>query len=155
MTFDANARIVADACRNFVYNDLADIQSKVSVLYNRSRFSDASSDVEFLISRDFWASRLDAGGDRQDIVETVRVPTACLEDQICAHRATAMICDIEGGEVELLIGADLTGIRLIIVAVHGWAVGGDAINSLMRQLIMSGFNVDLQYSGNGVAVLHA
>jgi len=51
-------------------------------------FADVPRDVEFFISRDFWASRLHVGANRQDIVETVRVPTACLEEQIADHRAT-------------------------------------------------------------------
>jgi FkbM family methyltransferase len=153
LTYDANPQIAADARRNFAYNGLSEIQSRVGVLCNRSRFADVPRDVEFFISRDFWASRLHVGANRQDIVETVRVPTACLEEQIADHRATALICDIEGGEVDLLTEADLAGIRLIIMETHNWAVGVQASNAMMRSLIVNGFNVDLHFSGNGIAVL--
>jgi hypothetical protein len=105
------------------------------------RFGSAPSEVEFSIARDFWSSRLHVGPITEDIIETVRVPTACLEDQIEAHRATVLICDIEGGEIELLIGADLAGIRLIIMEVHNWAVGVRSTDAMLRWLIVNGFNV--------------
>lgn len=153
LTFEANPQIAADARRNFVFNDLAGVQSRVGVLCNRLRFGSSPKDVEFLISRDFWASRLYSGANREDIVETVRVPTACLEDQIAAHRATVIICDIEGGEVDLFIGADLTPLRLIIMEVHNATVGVRSIDAMMRWLIVNGFNVDIQHTGNDIAVL--
>jgi FkbM family methyltransferase len=154
LTYEANPQIAADARRNFAYNDLAAIQARVGVLCNRKLFAGAPEQMEFFISRNFWASRLYVGVDGQDIVETVHVPTACLEEQISAHRATALICDIEGGEVELLTDADLTGIRLIIMETHNWAVGAKSTDAMMRALIVSGFNVDLHHSGNGIAVLY-
>jgi hypothetical protein len=52
-----------------------------------------------------------------------------------------LICDIEGGEIELLIGADLAGIRLIIMEVHNWAVGVRSTDAMLRWLIVNGFNV--------------
>jgi len=154
LTFEANPQIAADARRNFEYSDFGEIQARVGVLCNRSRFASAPSDVEFYISRDFWASRLHIGANGEDIVRTVRVPTACLEDQIAAHRANVLICDIEGGEVDLFLGADLAGIRLIIMETHNWAVGSKATDAMMRWLIVNGFNIDLLRSGSGIAVLY-
>jgi FkbM family methyltransferase len=154
VTYEANPHIAADARRNFAYNNLSAIQSRVGVLYNRSRFANAPKDVEFFISRDFWASRLHGGADRRDIIETVRVPTACLEEQIESHRATALICDIEGGEVDLLTDAELPDIRLIIMETHNWAVGPQSTNAMMRRLIGNGFNIDLEHTANAIAVLY-
>jgi FkbM family methyltransferase len=154
LTFEANPQIAADARRNFAFNDLDDIQSRVGVLCNRLRFGSAPGEVEFSISRDFWSSRLHVGQISGDIVRTVRVPTACLEDQIRDHGATVLICDIEGGEIELLIGADLTGLRMILMEVHNWAVGAAATDAMMRWLIVNGFNVDLQHSGANIAILN-
>jgi FkbM family methyltransferase len=153
LTFEANPQIASDARRNFAFNELGEIQSRVGVLCNRLRFESGPASVDFSISRDFWASRLHVGPNRQDIVETVRVPTACLEELISVHRATVLICDIEGGEIELLIGADLTGIRLIIMEVHNWAVGIQLTDAMMRWLIINGFNIDLRHTGGDIAVL--
>jgi FkbM family methyltransferase len=153
LTFEANPQIAADARRNFAFNELDAIQSRVGVLCNRLRFASAPREVEFSVSRDFWASRLHVGPISQDIVSTVLVPTACLEDQIQAHGATVLICDIEGGEIELLIGADLKGLRLIIMEVHNWAVGAQSTDAMMRWLVVNGFNVDLRNTGGDIVIL--
>jgi len=154
VTYDANPQIVADAQRNFAVNDLASIRAQVGVLQNRAHFANTPTAVDFFISRDFWASRLVVGVNRQDIGETVSVPTTCLEDQIAAHRATVIVCDIEGGEVDLLNGADLAGIRLLIIEVHDFLAGRQATDAMIRHLVALGFNVDFHHSGNGIAVLH-
>lgn len=153
VTFDANPQIVADAQRNFAYAGLSAIRAQIGVLQNRRRFANTPALVDFFVSRDFWASRLSIGDNAEDIVDKVSVPTSCLEEQIADHRATVIICDIEGGEIDLLIGANLAGIRLLIIEVHDWSVGQHATDAMMRYLIVDGFNVDLYSAGNGIAVL--
>ena len=154
MSFDANPRIASDAQRNFAYNGLGAIRSLVGVMQNRSRFTNSNEMRSFYISRDFWASRLDANPDDKDIVETVSVRTVCLEDQIARHNATVIICDIEGGEFDLFIGADLTGIRLLIMEIHEWAASRDRRDEMTRYLVEQGFNEDLDRSGYGVVAFH-
>ncbi len=151
-TFEANARIAGDARRNFEFNGFAGIQLQVRVLVNRWRMPSTASPVRFHVSRDFWASRQQATGAK-DIVETVSVETACLEDEIASHRANVLICDIEGGEIELLLGADLKGIRLVVMEVHPRMAGKQPSDNLIRYLVGAGFNVDFNNSGRDIAVL--
>jgi FkbM family methyltransferase len=152
LAYDANPQIVADARRNFAFNELDLIQSRVGVLYNRRRIANAPAEVEFSVSRDFGASRLVVGPNGSDIIGTVRVPTVCLEEEIARHRATVLIVDIEGGEVDLLTGADLAGVRLLIMETHESAVGVEAINDMMRWLSAHGFSADVPRTGKGMAV---
>ena len=49
--------------------------------------------------------------------------------------------------------ADLTGIRLLIMEVHNWAVGVHSTGAMTRSLIIDRFNIDLRHTGNDVAVL--
>jgi hypothetical protein len=102
--------------------------------------------MRFCINREFWASRLNAPAGDRDVVKTVQVPIFCLEDVIQNHRATVLISDIEGAEVDLFGHADLSGIRLIIMETHYWAVGEVATDEMVRQLIMSGFSIHLGVS---------
>lgn len=152
VTYDANALIVADARRNFAYNGLDRIESRVGALFNRQKSSSVAAEVPFSISKDFWGSRLRTGPSNKDIIDTVLVPSGCLEDQIQAHQATMLMCDIEGGEVDLFLDADLTGIRLIIMEVHDW-IGVQETDMMIRYLITNGFSIDLKHSGGNVAVL--
>ena len=152
MTFDASPAMVADARRNFAANRMGDIRSNVGVLRNRGRWSDSETEIDFFVSRDFVSSRLGAAPDSPDIVSVVRVPLVCLESKIAEHQANVLICDIEGGEADLLEGADLTPIRLIVVEIHYWSVGRQRIDDMIRSLVASGFNIDFNYSGGNIVV---
>nr|WP_167626446.1 FkbM family methyltransferase [Mesorhizobium loti] len=153
LTFDANPDIVEDARQNFARNGLSGILSRNGVLRNRRKIFKRDDTVEFYIDKDFWASRLDALSTAPGIIKTVQIPIYCLEDEIRSHAANVLICDIEGGETELLMEADLTGIRLIIMETH-YAVSGEAAtDAMMRKLIVEGFSIHLAHSGGQFVVL--
>ena len=109
--------------------------------------------IDFFISRAFWASRMDATLDSPDIIKKVAVPVVCLEDEIERHGATVLVCDIEGGEVELLGDADLSAIKLIIMETHYGFVGEAETDAMVNKLIAGGFSLHLIHSGGGIIVL--
>lgn len=153
LTFDANADVVNDARANFKRNDLQNIKSRVGVLWNRKAIGGVSNrTVDFYVAKEFWASRLNEP-DSREIRKKVKVPVFCLEDEIKSHSANVLICDIEGGEADLLSDADLNGINLIIMETHYWSAGESSIDSMIRKLILDGFAMHLGHSGDHMAVL--
>jgi FkbM family methyltransferase len=154
MTFEANPYVLEDAKKNFEFNGLRAITGRHGIVRNKKQFRPDGERVPFYISRNFWASRLFIKDSDTDIVEVVQVPVFCLEDEIRAHRATALICDIEGGEVPLLTEADLSGIRLIIMETHYWSAGVAQTDAMVRRLIGAGFNIDLARSAHQVVALY-
>jgi FkbM family methyltransferase len=153
LTFDANPDIVVDAQANFQRNDLSGIRSRAGVLQNRLNMTDECKEVDFFIHEAFWASRLMASPDTPGIVRTIKVPVFCLEEQIKSHSANVIICDIEGGEVDLFMEADLSGIRLIIMETHYWAVGEAATDGMVLKLLLDGFGIDLGRTASHMLVL--
>jgi len=152
-SFDGNPYIIADAIRNFAFNRMAGITATAGILKNRRHLKRSEKTVKFMVLRDFWASRLGVPDSPAGVVEVIDVPVFCLEDEIAAHRANVLLIDIEGGEVDLLDGADLSPIRLIIMETHYWAAGHAPTDAMIRQLIRQGFNIDLWHSRYGVVVL--
>jgi FkbM family methyltransferase len=152
LTFDANPEIVADARHNFHRNGLGEIKSRLGILKNRQSIQGENETVDFYIAKQFWASRLHASEHDESISKKVQVPVFCLEDEIEAHRANVLICDIEGGEVDLLMQSDLTGIRKIIIETHWW-VGERETDEMMSKLISDGFSIDLGLSAGDVKTL--
>ena len=150
VTYDANPEIVADAQANFARNGLEGIDARVGLMANRRRY--APGVAQFGVAAEFWASR--RPDQREDGFERViEAPTVCLEDEIAAHRANVLISDIEGGEVALLSGADLSALRLIVLETHYWAQGEVATDAMVRELILSGFAIHLEASAFGVLAL--
>jgi FkbM family methyltransferase len=153
MTYDANPAMVSDARRNFAANEMSDISANVGVMRNRNRWSTTESEIDFFVSRDFWGSRLAASAESPDITGVVRVPLVCLEHQITKHQANVLVCDIEGGEADLLDGADLASIRAIMLEIHPWTIGRQRIDDMIRFLVLSGFNIDFSHSSNNIVAL--
>ena len=150
-TYEANPYILEDARRNFTVNGFGAIRSFNAVLQARAKMAGMPPAIPFALSRDFWASRLGATINDPDIVEVVDIPTAILEDMIEAHRANFLICDIEGGEADLLLQADLSSIDTIIIETHYWAAGKRAISDMIRKFISDGFDIDLDLSAHHVS----
>ena len=153
VTFDANPAMIADAKRNFAANHMAGIDASVGVMRNRCNWVDGETEIDFFVSRDFWASSLFVSGFNTDIIAKVSVPLRCLEDEIQRHGANVLVCDIEGGEAALLLDADLANIRMIILETHYPAVGREKIDSMVRYLIAQGFNINLDYSAGHILLL--
>ena len=152
ITYDANPLIARDAQRNFGANGLP-IDSRVGVLRNRASWDHSQTLANFYISKHLWGSRLFATPTDGDIVDVVQIPYVLLEDQIEASRANVLLCDIEGGEADLLTEADLSSIDLIVLETHYWAVGRPSVDRMMRALVAAGFNVDLDLTASQVVVL--
>ncbi len=143
LTFEANPDIARDAQDNFRRNGLDGIRGHVGILRRRQAITDPNATANFHVDKAFWGSRLNASPEDDNIVRSVQVPVFCLENAIEEHRATALICDIEGAEVELLAGADLSAIRLIILETHYWVAGKAATDGMLHQLTTSGFSIQL------------
>lgn len=153
MTFDANPDIVRDARRNFRLNGFRAIASRFGLLKNRTAFVPGEQ-MEFHLSRDFWASRLKADSRDADIERTILAPVHCLEAEVSGHGANVLVCDIEGGEASLLAGSDLSGIDKIILETHYWSAGRPATDAMVRDLVVRGFSIDLELSERQVLFLY-
>ena len=96
---------------------------------------------------------MSASEDDEGISKKVQAPVFCLEDEIKVHRANVLICDIEGGEVDLIMQSDLTGISKIIIEIHyGWA-GQRETDEMIRKLNSDGFSIQPALSGHSVIAL--
>jgi FkbM family methyltransferase len=149
VTFEANPKLVENARTNFALNNLA-IAARTGVLQNRICWAGRDTTAPFYVHQDFWASSL---ADKPGTAEIIQVPTYCFEDEARDFRANVLICDIEGGEIELLTLADLSGFDRIMMEIHYWA-GREGVNKLMRKLVFDGFTVNFDLSAYSVVCLH-
>jgi FkbM family methyltransferase len=152
-TYDANPAIVADARRNFFANKLDQISANVGVMRNQSQWSESEGQTDFFIAKDFWASRLHATADSPGITGVIKIPLILLEKKIIEHRANVLVCDIEGGEADLLINSDLVNIDKIVMETHYWAAGRQMIDAMIQFLIEKGFKINLHHTANHVVVM--
>lgn len=106
---------------------------------------DRDGEVEFNVNDNYSSSSLhDRGG------KTIPVRMKSFAGMLAAAQPTYLICDIEGGEVPLLIDTPLTGIGKICIELHPHIIGNHACSQLVRKFLNEGFDCDWQLSGGNV-----
>ena len=97
---------------------------------------------------DFWMSSMietDVPYDR-----AVNVPVLPLNEMLKTRAITCIVCDIEGGEVELLKGADLSGVDWVVVELHDHVTGLSGVSDLFNTMRRKGFTYDPRCSEGAV-----
>ena len=106
-----------------------------------------SPTVPFYLHKDFWASSLSPrGGDLQK----VDVPTFCFNSTIEKIQPTLIICDIEGGEMDLFEHANLDGVGKVLIEIHQKVVGGENIKRLFDMFSQRNFHYNQHHSCGSV-----
>lgn len=94
----------------------------------------------FYLRSNFLASSLSPGpsGEAEGVIGTARVRRRALAGALAEAAATALICDIEGGEADLLPGADLSGLRLAIIELHPQITGAAGMRAVFEACLGAG-----------------
>lgn len=134
-SFEADPRTLELARRNFQLNGKK-IASEHAALWSGT---DRPEIIEFSSNENLSSSSLIRRSGTQTIVNT---PTRDLDKTLKQHCASAIVLDIEGGEIELLgKNSELAGVRKILMETHVRIVGTDANNRMMNRLLDLDFHI--------------
>lgn len=113
-SFEANPNMIPVINELYATNDLTD---RISVT-NRVLWAgpDRPEKVTFYLGASFLGSSLSEEGSRKR--EEINVETQDFSSVSKDFSPTVLICDIEGGELELLRHAPLDGLRAIVMEFH-------------------------------------
>jgi FkbM family methyltransferase len=137
VAFEANPSLIDIICQNMQQNNvLFDIRNAVLM--------DENHDVDFYITPAFWASSLIKPSSGE--YSKVTVPALDKNEVINSIKPTALIVDIEGGEVEFFKALDLTSVRKIILEIHPLVLSDLDLSALYHSLFNLGFNLDFKES---------
>lgn len=117
------------------------------VIAGAAALSDGEAD--FFVSDDFWASTSYKSNTDRTLVKVRSLDTNRL---IRETKPTIMAIDIEGAEVDVVPGLDLSGIRRVVIELHPEITGAQDVSNIMRHLLDSGFALDLTQARGQVYV---
>lgn len=109
----------------------------------------APESVEFFIHKDFWASSL---VPFPDALRVERVKVENFNAVLAKVRPTLIVCDIEGGELELFRNADLSGVKKVFLEVHQKQIGRKGMKELFEYFHARNFHYDQAHSGGSVVL---
>lgn len=144
--YEANSELIPLIRATHKLNNLAGIDVRCAVLTNQAQPGEAP----FFIHRNFWASSTHKA--HWEYERETSVPTQPLADVLREFRPTLMVCDIEGGELELFDGPELGGLDRVILELHQKAIGGRGVQSVFDSLSAAGFHYD-SFASRGAVVL--
>lgn len=108
----------------------------------------------FYLREDFWASSLEAPHEQETVqVTSVAVPKIDLNTILREHRPSVFVLDIEGGELDLLPGLDLSSCRSVVIELHPKVYQLDGIARCFDALRSKGFAYDAKQSRGGTVVV--
>ncbi|WP_136443141.1 FkbM family methyltransferase [Pacificoceanicola onchidii] len=142
LSFEANPDLIPHIKALHALNALEDrIELRNRVLLSSPNRPEA---VTFYLRNSFLGSSLIDQDARQ--TRPVSVPTESFDTVRRAFRPTVLVMDIEGGELDLLKHADLSGIRAVVIEFHPNAYGIDGAKTCKDILREQGFRQDMSVS---------
>ena len=131
VSYEANAGLEAIIRENFALNNLTPRLRLRAVTKHGGQVS------FFRNANVVSSSMIDRGLEAQQVfVESDPINRILAED-----RANVLVMDVEGGEVDLLHAADLSGVRDIVLELHPHIVGESATQNLIEYLCSLGFTL--------------
>jgi len=100
----------------------------------------ADGEETFHLRPNFLASSLSPGpGDGAGgVIGTARVRRRAVTEAVEEAAPTALICDIEGGEADLLARADLSSLRVAIIELHPQITGPAGVRRVFEACLGAG-----------------
>jgi len=107
-------------------------------------------DSTFYVRGDFWASSLIRDPWPYDY--TIEVQSYNFDEQIAEFRPTLIVCDIEGGELDLFCSAGLTAVERVYMEIHQAVIGRAGVKRLFDSLSLREFHYDQHHSCGGIVL---
>ena len=148
VSYEANPKLIAHITKTLETNtdkSRKNWEVRNAVLQNGSD----QETMPFYVHNDFWASSLLPIKDPAS-VEQVKVENfnAMLRD----IKPSMIICDIEGGELDLFRHADLSGVKKVYMEIHQNRLGRRKIRDLFQIFHARDFHYDQHHSHGSVVM---
>jgi FkbM family methyltransferase len=141
------ARVLGDE-RVFAYEANPALLELVGVVHARNKvrpqviqalLGKGDGERDFFVEPDYWASSLVR---RSPKAQCVRIRQIDFNSELRRVAPSFLIVDVEGGEYELLRGADLSGVSKICLEIHPDVLGNAKVSELFAGLIGAGLALD-------------
>lgn len=140
--YDGNAKLLTYAEAMLATNGIDNVTLTPGVLGKRK------STVPFYVRTPFAASSL-TPIEGEAATET-EVEMHNFKTVLGAVNPTVIICDIEGGEAELLEGAELGGVRHVVIKLHPGHIGHEGIRKVFDAMSAAGLAYDPRTSSGRI-----
>jgi FkbM family methyltransferase len=144
--YEANPKLIPLILNIHKINNINNVEVFNGILSD----DNINSKSKFYLREDFWASSLVK--DPWEYEAVIDVPNVGFSHEINTFRPTLIICDIEGGELDLFVNGDLGSVERVYVEVHQEVLGGQGMKQLFDAMSEKGFHYDQWHSCGSVVL---
>jgi FkbM family methyltransferase len=146
VSYEANPKLIGHITKTLENNTSKDRKNwevRNAILKNGSD----EETVPFYVHHDFWASSLLPIKDAESI-EQVKVEN--FNQVLRDIKPTMIVCDIEGGELDLFKNSDLSGVKKVYMEIHQNRLGRRKVRDLFEIFHARDFHYDQHHSHSSV-----
>ena len=148
LSIEANADLLPHIQRLYAHNGLTKVISARNAVVLSA--PDAPDTVTFFLQGNFLGSGLQVRNAAR--ARAVQVPVLRYADLKATYPHDAIMMDIEGGELDFLRHADLTGVNVFVAEMHRDIYGREGMRECRQLLQGAGLIIDADLSKAGVHV---
>lgn len=146
-TYEANPDLKQVILETHRLNGAKGVKVETAVLVREAR----TDFIPFYVRKDFWGSSL-AKKEGENIVREVAVPVRELAWVLGEFMPSMIVCDIEGGELDLFDGRRMPSVKKVLIELHQAVIGPQGMKAVFDAMSESGFFYDQDYSAGGVVL---
>ncbi|WP_323763458.1 FkbM family methyltransferase [Marinovum sp.] len=133
VTYEANPALIPHIRRMHEANGAEHIDLRNALLTPLP-----SDPVPFYVRRNILSSSLDGSVNPDGVLQTVDVDCHAVEAVLEEVKPDVLICDIEGGEADLLPAADWSCLRVAVIELHPQWIGQPGVQAVFDAMQRAG-----------------
>lgn len=148
LSFEANPGMIPDTLAFLADHDIANVELRNAVLVPDVGDSETR---EFHLASSFSVSSL-LGGEGRRSREVISVRAENLNKTVAEFAPDVLLCDIEGGELELIPALDASKLKAVVIELHPDRLSAEQLNRIRAALSDQGLLQSNQSPGGTVEV---
>ena len=150
LSFEANPQMIPETIDFLASHGIENVELRHAVLVPSAG---ADETREFHLAGSFASSSLlGASGPRAR--GSISAPAKGIENVIVEFRPDVLICDIEGGETELIPALDASGLRAVVIELHPDRLSAEQIAAIYSALGRHGLRQSAKFTGGTVIMFN-
>ena len=113
LSFEANLAMISDTKKFLAGHGISNVELRHSVLVPKAKKDEKR---DFHLTHSFASNSLLSKDNK--FHEVVSVPAVQINDIVAEFKPNVLVCDIEGGELELIPALDASGLRAVVMELH-------------------------------------
>lgn len=148
LSFEANLAMIPDTQDFLADHGISNVELRHSVLVPKAKKDEKR---DFHLTHSFASDSLLLN---ERVREVISVPAVQVNDIVSEFKPNVLVCDIEGGEFELIPALDASGLRVVLIELHPDRLSSQQLAEIDAALAAHGLHPNHSSPLGGTVILY-